>query len=454
MDRDWYTAYFESPHALPESVRRDTGGAKFLDILKMYRKHEQGSFSDLYKQQQVLLGLLAKHCAQQSPYFAKRLQVAKLKPEQLTESSAFSCLTPMTRQHWMKAGKDLYCKSIPADHGKARISSTTGSTGEPVVTRTTQFWQTHWMAYSLREHLWHFRDPSGSLAVIRANVFKTVRSENRGTPLNLIFASGPAEVKPATESLEDLVDWLCDFQPQEILCLPSILTAIFAQLEATHRTFFSLKTVRTLSETVTEQLRTDTRRLFNSEVADIYSSQECGVIATQCPEYGNYHVTDTILLEVITPDGTPCGPGEIGKVVVTDLLNYATPVIRYEIGDYAEAGDFCPCGRSSPTVKRLVGRERNLITLPDGSKHWPLVGFRLWNEVLPIRQFQFIQKDRQTIHARFYVSETPNPEQEAKLTAILRTALGYDFTIQFEWCLHPLLRSKSGKFEEFISHAT
>ena len=45
-------------------------------------------------------------------------------------------------------------------------------------------------------------------------------------------------------------------------------------------------------------------------------------------------------------------PGEIGRLVVTRLHHFATPLLRYDIGDYAEVGDACPCGRGLPVLRR------------------------------------------------------------------------------------------------------
>ena len=60
----------------------------------------------------------------------------------------------------------------------------------------------------------------------------------------------------------------------------------------------------------------------------------------------------------------------MGRVVVTHLHNYAMPLIRYEIGDYAIAGGNCDCGINLPVLERVVGRTRNLVcyATPTASK--------------------------------------------------------------------------------------
>ena len=56
--------------------------------------------------------------------------------------------------------------------------------------------------------------------------------------------------------------------------------------------------------------------------------------------------------------GKPCGVGEIGRVVVTPLSNFAMPLIRYDVGDTAEVGPPCACRRGLPVLTRIIGRDR------------------------------------------------------------------------------------------------
>ncbi len=452
---DWLELLHQDACFLPSSIRGENGGDVLLTLLGFYQQTERLPPADLILQQGMLLDELARHSGTHSPYFGKRLRDAGLKAEDLACPGGLSRLSPMTRRQLVGAGADLFCAEVPAAHGRINTTSTSGSTGEPVTLRRTELCRQHWNAHTLREHLWHRRDASGSLSVIRANMGKTIKLNSWGPPIDQVLKTGPAEARPTCESIASIEAWLQEFQPDELLVLPSTLAGILQIMETSGRRLENLRAVRTLSETVTLRLREDARRVLGLEIADGYSSQEGGVMATQCPERGLYHVSETVLLEVLRDDGTACEPGETGRVVITDLLNFATPLIRYEIGDYAQAGPrHCLCKRSSPTVKRFLGRERNLLLRPDGSRQWPMVGYRRWGEVLSIRQFQFIQEDRHTITAHFSVASRPDAATKARLTRIIRSALGYDYTIAYVWHDGPLPRGPGGKFEEFICRAS
>lgn len=453
MSADWLERFQAHPLLLPPAERMTNGSGQFLPLLAERGATERLPAEELARRQSGALRDLARHSAAQSPHFAGRLAAAGLTPETLAAPGGLAQLPPLTRRDLVNAGENLFCRAYPMAHGRVSKTSTSGSTGEPVTVRRTEQCGLQWLAYTLREHLWHDRDFPGRMAAVRANITQPVDMPDWGPPCSLVFRTGPWSARPAFWSVEELCRWLGEFAPTYLLILPSSLAAIVAEMERTGQRLPQLRSVRTLSETVSTRLREDVRRVFAVGIEDIYTSQEFGVMATQCPEHGSYHVSETILLEVVDDAGRPCGPGEIGRLLVTDLVNYATPLIRYEIGDYAEAGAPCACGRGLPAIRRFLGRERNLVLLPDGTRHWPVVGFHRWGKVPPIRQFQFIQLDRRTIFAKMSAPERPTPEQEAQLTAIIQEELKHSFEIQYEWHTEPLARGPGGKFEEFVCRA-
>jgi phenylacetate-CoA ligase len=73
-----------------------------------------------------------------------------------------------------------------------------------------------------------------------------------------------------------------------------------------------------------------------------------------------------LFVEVVR-DGRPAAPGELGVILVTDLLNHAMPLIRYRIGDLGmwEEGA-CPCGRGLPRLRRVAGRVTDFLVGSDG----------------------------------------------------------------------------------------
>ena len=216
----------------------------------------------------------------------------------------------------------------------------------------------------------------------------------------------------------------------------------------------NLSQASTLSEILRPEVRDACRTAWGVEVPDIYSGRDVGYIALQCPEHEHYHVqAEGIYMEILDENGKPCEPGELGRVVVTPLDNFAMPLIRYDIGDYAEVGKHCPCGRGLPVLKRIVGRVQDLVVLPSGERRWTLLSagnIESFLEIAPIRQCQFVQKDLQTIEVRLVADRDLTDSEEDAIRNWIITKLDYPFSVMFTF-VDNIPRTLSGKYQDFIS---
>ncbi len=401
--------------------------------------------------QRVQLARLAEYAAEQSPHFRLRLREAELKPAELSEPGGLQKLPPLTRRRIQRAGEHLFCREVPAGHLPLGDGKTSGSTGEPVVVKRTAISRLHWYAMTFREHFWYSRDFREPLTAIRANLSEYEEIESWGAPVSLLFPSGPSQGIPIRTPIAEQADLLERFKPGSLIVLPGNLAALTDEFRKRGRTLPGLAHIRTLGETLTPFVREAAASWFGARVEDNYSSQEVGNIAIECPDSGLYHVmAESLLVEVVDDQGRACKDGEIGRVLVTDLQNSATPLIRYEIGDYAEVAAPCPCGRGLPTLRRIVGRERNLIAKPDGSRHWPMVGFARFREVAPVLQYQLIQESLLMIEVRLVCERPPTAAEEESLRSVILASLGFPFALRFTYFPDRIPEGASGKYEEFV----
>jgi phenylacetate-CoA ligase len=176
------------------------------------------------------------------------------------------------------------------------------------------------------------------------------------------------------------------------------------------------------------------------------------MIAVQCPEQPHhYHVqSENVLVEVIDDDGNPCAIGETGRVLVTDLHNFAMPFIRYEIGDLAQFGPPCACGRGLPVLQRIFGRVRNMLYLESGEQLFPDIAALHLHEIGPLQQYQMIQKSYGEIEMRLILSRPFKDGEETRMRAMILSALGQSFDLSLV-PVDEIPRHSSGKFEDFIS---
>jgi phenylacetate-CoA ligase len=394
---------------------------------------------------------VAAWCRSHAPHLRRRMQDAGLGPADLGSPEGLRALPVLTRRD-LQTAEGLYCDAVPKGQEPIGEARTSGATGEPVVVRRTALNLFDWRAFGVRRHLWHGVDPRLGFCAIRANVFELQRFDSWRGGISLLVDTGPFLAAPITLDVMAQIDLIAGFAPGVVMLYPSTLAAIVEACEAHGRALPSVRFVQTIGETLSPQTRAAAERCFGAAVADCYSSQELGYIGLQCPDApGAYHVCETLIVEVLRPDGAPCVAGETGRVVVTDLRNFATPLIRYDTGDYAEVGAPCVCGRGLPTLTRILGRERNLIRMPDGTRHWPLVGFGQFREIAPVTQYQLIQQAPLRIEVRLVVERALTPAEEAGLGAHVKASLGHPFELRFSYFEGRLPVGANGKFEEFVS---
>lgn len=101
---------------------------------------------------------------------------------------------------------------------------------------------------------------------------------------------------------------------------------------------YRVKSILSISEHLPTRARTRLKALFSCTVNAQYSNEENGVMGTQ--EGGEEYYLDSSSwhFEILNVDSDePAPDGQLGRIVITDLYNYAFPMIRYDTGDMAVA---------------------------------------------------------------------------------------------------------------------
>ena len=396
------------------------------------------------------LAVVCEHHKTHTPAFAARLRSARVSYVNTLER--LRQIEPLSRRDTQSLGEQFFARQVPRHHLPFGMAKTSGSTGEPVAVRKTAITRLFWSAFTIRDHWWNGRDFGLRMSAIRANISEYIDAKDWGAPVASLFSSGEAQGIPISTDIREQLRLLRRFRPEILIVYPNNLAAFATIWEKEGYDLTTLRHIKTIGETVSADLRKRIRALTGREIEDNYSSQEAGTIAIQCPASGLYHImSEALIVEVLNERQQPCREGEIGRVVVSDLLNLATPLIRYDIGDFAEIGPACPCGRGLPTLKRILGRERNLVRLPDGSHNWPLVGFHEFDTVAPVRQYQFVQHAIDEIEFKVVTDHAITRDQEEGLIKIAQQALNYPFRIRIVQSRERLPARPNGKFEEFIS---
>lgn len=428
-----------------------SGRATLAALLENLSRTERLTADGLRDMQSPRLQAVLQHHLKHTPSFSQRLNRSGIRELHADPFETLARLYPLRRADIQGAGSGFRTTFLPPTHIPTGAVKTSGSTGEPVSVERTALNHLFWSAFNIRDHLWNCRPFSARLCAIRANIGAYTLSDDWGHPASLLYSTGQALGFPINTPIGQQVEWLSQFQPEILLVYPNNLRGLLDAWQADPSRQPRLKHVRTLGETVSADIRRKTSEICGVPVEDNYSSQEVGTIAIQCPASGLYHImAEALIVEVLNEAGEPCREEQPGRVVITDLMNYANPLIRYDIGDFAVPGSSCSCSRTLPTLKTILGRERNLMRLPGGEKCWPLVGFHRFDEVAPIRQYQFVQYTLEDIEFRIFTRDILSADQQAALIGIAQAALGPTCRIRITQSRQPLNGSANGKFEEFV----
>ena len=252
--------------------------------------------------------------------------------------------------------------------------------------------------------------------------------------------------------IEDLIEWLVRRRPTYLLTFPSIAHEIAEHPQASLVKELGLKAIVGISEIVSADARAAVWKNLGCPIVQIYACAEMGCIGLQ-PQAGDELLLcdETVLTEILDVDGKPVEPGETGRVVITSLYNYATPLIRYEIGDYATRGtNVSSNGLSLGRLRRVEGRRRNALTTVHG-KVWS--GSPQFNELvskISAKQFQVRQSALKKIEL-VYVPEDGAGEVDAEdMASQFSGLIGLPITLVLS-PVKQIQRTASGKYERIVS---
>lgn len=390
---------------------------------------------------------LLRHASANVPFYRERLR--GVNPDALDEQ-AWRALPILERGDIQSHSDALKSATPPTKHGKVLVYRSSGSSGQPITVLGSDITHFFWLVLSIRDHLWHRRDFSAKHGSIRSKV-ESGASPN-WAPWGQEIRNGPSCALNIRADIDAQLDWLAAESPAYLLTHPSNLRALALRALERGVKVAGLRELRTFGEMLAPDLRGLCREAWGLELKDMYSAEEVGYIALQCPDHEHYHVqAENLLVEVLDAKGEPCGPGQVGSVVVTTLHNFVMPLIRYRLRDFAEVGPPCACGRGLPVLKRVVGRQRNMLTLPDGHRHWPSFPVSSWNRATPaVRQFQIVQHDLNRIEVRLVCARPLSQSEEAALAAMLTEELGHPFQFDFTY-LERIETTPNNKYEDFVS---
>jgi len=340
--------------------------------------------------QLIALRNLLIHAEKNVPFYTNLFEEYNFRPESISCIDDISLLPPLQRIHLQNQLEQL--TSIDIENRKTILNQTGGSTGNPVKLYQDQ-------DYRLR----------GKAAEM---VFNSVAGWSIGCRTAILWGSDK-DLKPSTTfkgklhnyftnyrhysaynmSDESMMKYFTDmqkFKPDVLIGYAESLN-IYASFVLTNNLSpqFPRKSIISSAGTLFADMRKQIHKAFRVSVFDRYGSREVGTIASECPIHHGLHVNTLNQIVQLEPDKLD---PKILRILVTNLRNYATPLIRYEIGDTSSGWSTkSSCSLNSPSLKDISGRITSIITTIDGRRIYGAKFRHILFNYMGLASYQFCQ---------------------------------------------------------------
>jgi phenylacetate-CoA ligase len=283
----------------------------------------------------------------------KKSRLQKLTTDNLTE------LKPLTKEIIKKNPEILYNLAV----NDYNVHSTSGSSGDPVKVRVSFNAEAYRRAGRMRYYEWWGIKPSDRNVLIWGRSIHINRDYSFLGRIKKLLNKRNLNISVfdlSSESFPSLFKTITRFKPRFFRGYTSAIEQ-FADLcidIKVNLKNLKLKGVIVTSEVLFEDQRKKIESVFGCPVINEYGAADGGLIAFECP-HGNMHIFEEAILVNTTFDK---------DILLTDLHNYAMPLINYELGDrvHIAEGKQCRCGRSLKIIDKIEGRQGDYIHKSNG----------------------------------------------------------------------------------------
>ncbi len=442
-------------------------GRRFTEALGRLRRAQWLSPEELQARAEDRLACLLRHAAENVPFYRDFYRGRGLAADALCAVSDLAQLPIAGKALYREREMEAFCaENVPAYRRLERATS--GSTGEPFrfcldraalpVIFASHILYDSW--YDLRPFDRYLRIiappaapselPSRTPALFRLRQAVTARLqrfyENRTQRKVWLWEVDAARAEEVWRMIED-------FKPGFVMAYTSTLAALADEwLRRGLRLSRPVRGVIVIAETLTPARRRVIEQYFQAPIINRYGLREFGSWSAQNCSHSpdRFHInTELVVCEILRADGSPSAPGETGRVVLTDLWNYARPFIRYETGDLAVASaGACSCGRGFPMLGQIEGRSVECLRTPSGKEISPaILGHYLFvhgGHLEAVSQYQLMQESAREARLLVVPAQGWTERQRERLQTDMARLLGDEVTVVVE-AVAQIPPEKSGK---------
>jgi len=430
--------------ALPEDIRDVYKFFFPIERLALHYSsflmHSQWFSEEKIKEYQIKeLKKLLSHAYKNSRWYRRILSKADISDADFEDFKVLSKL-PILKKEDLKHHLEEICIENYKRYFHIRGSSS-GSTGTPVQFVADKRWIAFGKAVVNRFMKWHNYD----IKLRKLEIMYRMTDDLYIKRWKKLIISA---FKIGDKTASQIVKLIKEFKPQVIRSFPMTIHTLIKYLKK-YNVKIRPKMIFTTSETLFPHIKEEIEKFFVCKVFDFYGGNETNVTACDC-EYQSKHVNfECGILEIVDEKGKPVPEGKEGFVVITDFTNYLMPLIRYEMRDLAVLSkEKCLCGRNSPVIEKLLGRQDDILITKDMNYVSRLD--EAFHKSKGIFEAQIVQEKPGYAVIKIVKDEDFQQKDLEILTEELKKRLGEDFEIEFEF-VDEIPRLKSGKYKFVIN---
>jgi len=427
-------------------------GSSLQKHLDYYEKTQYFSYEKIKQLQWKRLLRIIEYAYNHTQFYYQRFNSLGLTPDAVTTYKDITQIPVLTKSDIQNNLAALVSDSF---NSSDLVSDRTGgSTGTPLSFFYDKQRQELREAFRIRSNRWSSWDVGEKTAVIWG-AKRDKPSGLKSSLKNLLLQrSVYLDAYSITEEkMLEFANILKKYQPQTIIAYAGALSLFSDYLQKNKINSIRPGSVISSAEALSLESKYVVEDVFNCRVFERYGCRELGPISGECEMHEGLHVNaESIFIEILTPEtGQPVKDGDVGEIVITDLLNYAMPFIRYKIGDMGRLlKKKCSCGRGLPLMGPIEGRTTDYIKTPEGRIIAGPMAIPLLCDIQGILQAQVIQEDINKITIRIRNNEKFNANSRNELIKRSKEVFGQSFVLSIEY-VDNIPSEPSGKFRFVIS---
>jgi len=264
------------------------------------------------------------------------------------------------------------------------------------------------------------------------------------------FSSEGLTQKP--EALTEYIRAVNDYRPHTVKALPIYLYLLALHISENHIAPPRITGgLMPMGSSLTPHMKRVVESAFECRVHEDYGCAELGSIAAECRFQNGLHPFAGLFHVEVLRQERPVKPGEAGRLLITDLFNYAMPLIRYDIGDVAVIRQGpCTCGVPGDRIE-IQGRIQDCIIGRDGVVFTPDQMIDLILGYAGVRFFQLEVRGSTQMHLQVVPQSSSKPDLK-EICRLIANQVGGDPRITARY-VPTILPEPGGKYR-FVKNLT